>query len=154
MDSHMTIAAHVLGMVAIIERDEERPATSEELARSVGTNPVVVRRVLGKLQRAGLVTNKRGAGGGTRLATPTAAINLRLVYEAVRDADATLLRRHSGVGDACDVAPTIKVYLDELYADAELALLERLEQVSMDEMFAEIQRRLGESQGYDGIGAP
>ena len=116
--------------------------TSDELAKSIGTSPVVVRRVLAKLGRAGLVSSKRGAGGGSRLAMEPADINLRMVYEAVREPDATLLRRHDGVGDECAVAPAIKDYLDELYSEAERALLERLEQVAMTEMFEEVRARM------------
>lgn len=144
MNSQLTLAAHILGMLAFIERAEARLVTSEELAASIGTNPVVVRRVLGHLRRAGLVTSKRGAGGGSALAQPANRVTLRDAYEAVSQGEATeLLPRHPGeLGVTCHVAPVLAQVLDELYADAERALLERLESVDIDSFSREVVRRL------------
>ena len=62
--ARFSVALHVLAHLA----DAEEPQTSEHLAECVGTNPVVVRRTLGGLREAGLVTSTRGTGGGWALA--------------------------------------------------------------------------------------
>jgi Rrf2 family protein len=142
MSRQLNVAAHILGMLAFLER-ERRPVTSDELAKSIGTHAVVVRRVLAQLQAAGLVESRRGAGGGTVLARDPRTISLRDAYEAVHAEDAGVLERHGEhVNRACNVGPVIAEYLDGVYRDAEEELLARLGQVSIDEMSRQIVDRL------------
>lgn len=142
MNSRLTVAAHVLGLIAFLEREEGRGATSDELAESVGTNAVVIRRVLGQLKHAGIVDSRRGAGGGSVLARAPESITLRTVYEAVQEDGAELLGRHAnGVGADCPVAPVIAEYLDELYLDAEEALKRTLARVTIDTMSRDVMAR-------------
>ncbi|WP_309668865.1 Rrf2 family transcriptional regulator [Gemmatimonas sp.] len=143
MNSRLTVAAHVLGIIAFTEREQQRATTSDELASSVGTNPVVVRRVLSQLKQAGLVDSRRGVGGGSILARDPREITMRMVYEAVEERDCALIGRHAGcVGENCQVAPVIAEYLDELYADAEEALLRTLSTVTVDSMSRAVMDRV------------
>ena len=143
MNSRLTVAAHVLGIIAHLEREEGRGATSEELAESVGTNAVVIRRVLGQLKAAGLVHSRRGAGGGSVLGRDPREITLRAVYEAVQEEGCGLIGRHAGaLGEHCPVAPVIAHYLDELYVEAEEALKRTLASVTVDAMSREVMARV------------
>lgn len=143
MNSRLTVAAHVLGIIAYVEREQQRATTSDELASSVGTNPVVVRRVLSQLKHAGLIDSRRGVGGGSILARDPREITMRMVYEAVEERDGELIGRHAGcVGANCQVAPVIAEYLDELYADAEEALLRSLATVTVDTMSRAVMDRV------------
>ena len=130
-------------MLARVEREGGCcSVTSEQLAMSIGTNPVVVRRVLSALKAAGLVESKRGVGGGSVLARDARKITLRDVYEAVeRDEDDIIGRHPSGPGN-CAVGKLIAEYLDEVYGDAEEALRRRLAHVTIDEMTHAVARRL------------
>ena len=150
MDSQLTIALHILGFLA--SRDGEA-LTSEVLARTYGTSPVVLRRVLAKLQRAGLVETRRGVGGGSVLAREATSINLRDAYEAVVG-EPRMLRRHPGgrhtggrhtggrhTGDravaetsSSVVAPILARFVNGVFAEAEQALLAKLEAVTVAEM--------------------
>src|SRR4051794_5473124 len=67
-NSRLTIAAHALAWLELARRRGREVLTSEEVAASVNTNTVIVRRSLGDLQRAGLVTARRGNGAGFSLA--------------------------------------------------------------------------------------
>jgi Rrf2 family protein len=78
--SRFTVAVHVL---TLLTHEEGRALTSEYIAGSVNTNPVVIRRILGLLGRAGLVSTTEGVGGGTALARPAGRITLGDVYRAV-----------------------------------------------------------------------
>ena len=60
--------------------------TSDQIAFSIGTNAVVVRRILGELSRAGLVHSQVGKAGGTQMARSPEHIDLYEVYRAVDDA--------------------------------------------------------------------
>lgn len=142
------MASHVLGLIAFLEREHGRGATSDELAESVGTNAVVIRRILGQLKCAGLIDSRRGVGGGSVLCRDPREITLRTVYEAVEDGDCSLIGRHaSGVGEHCPVAPTIAAYLDELYVEAEEALKRTLATVTVDSMSREVMSRVRACQG-------
>ena len=148
MNSRLTVASHVLGLIAYLEREEGRGATSDELAESVGTNAVVIRRVLGQLKNVGIVDSRRGAGGGSVLARDPKELTLRAVYEAVQDQGGEIIGRHAnGVGEDCPVAPVIAEYLDELYMDAEEALKRTLAQVTVDSMSKEVMARVRQRMG-------
>ncbi|MBW4030723.1 MAG: Rrf2 family transcriptional regulator [Acidobacteria bacterium] len=78
------VAVHLLTLLT------ESPATlvdSRELAVSPATNPVQVRRVLGRLRDEGLVSSRSGRRGGWTLARPAAQINLGEVWRAVNGGD-------------------------------------------------------------------
>lgn len=142
MTSRFAMSAHVLGLLAWHQQQGSAPVTSEELARSVNTNPVVIRRVLGELRRAGLVETRRGAGGGTVLARPAEQITLRDAYEAVAE-DARLLKCAPGTADtACGLGLHLHAWLIEVFGDAEEALKARLDQTSVADMAAEVAGRL------------
>lgn len=119
MTSRLTHALHVVGMLAQSERVGAPWTTSADLARSMATNAVVVKRLLGDLGRAGLVETKRGRGGGARLARPAASISLADVFDAVREGETLLALYPSGPSPTCEVAPHIERYVQALYADAE-----------------------------------
>ena len=121
-NSRLSLALHALGHLA---RDMDRSRTSEEIARHNDTNPVVVRRVLGHLRKAGIVESRKGAGGGWRLVRAPEAVTLADVYAALGE---SLLN-----GDADDRAKTrcgieaeLQSRVDAALEDAERRLLERL----------------------------
>ncbi len=88
-NTRFSVALHVLAFLAW--KDES--LKSSRIARSVGTNPVVIRRLLGRLGDAGLVTSQRGPLGGTQLARSPAEISLLDVFRAAGDRN--LLLRHA-----------------------------------------------------------
>lgn len=59
--TRFTIALHILTLLA---SNRAQPLTSEYIARSVNTNPVVIRRLLGLLRKRGLVSSQPGNRGG------------------------------------------------------------------------------------------
>lgn len=128
MNSELTIGLHILGFLCAREGD---PLTSDVLAETYGTSPVVVRRVISKLNQAKLIESKRGVGGGSVLARDPKKINLREVYVAIFD-EPTILPRHPG--EESNVAQVLSGFINELYANAEEALLQELESVTISEM--------------------
>ena len=82
-NSRMTIAVHALAWMALAQRQGHAVLTSDQVAASVNTNPVIIRRCLGDLRRAGLVHVRHGAGAGWGLAWPPEQITLLAVHDAV-----------------------------------------------------------------------
>ena len=61
ISSRFTIGTHVLIMIAL--QGEKTKVTSDFLAGSVGVNPVIIRKTLSQLKKAGLIHVARGTGG-------------------------------------------------------------------------------------------
>jgi Rrf2 family protein len=121
------MAVHVLAVLAYKEGDR---VTSDALAGSVNTNPVVIRRLLLSLQRAKLVETRKGAGSGSRLSRSPGRINLGEIYRAVEDSEsfASPSRRPSA---ACPVGHCIRGTLAVIFASAQAALEQNLEKTSL-----------------------
>lgn len=139
MTSEFTIGLHVLGFLTA---RGGQPLTSELLARTYGTSPVVLRRVLSKLRKAGLIATRRGVGGGSVLARPASEISLLDAYSALTDSP-VLLPRHPG--EHAGPAKVLAAYINGIYADAEAALLQRLASVSVEQMDEEVRPAICEA---------
>ncbi|VEP17415.1 Rrf2 family protein [Hyella patelloides LEGE 07179] len=138
MNSRFAVAVHIL---AYLEYVQGRPATSEEIATSVNTNPVVVRRLLSILRQAGLTKTQFGVGGGAFLARPGSKIALLDVYEATEEnADLFSLNRLNPRTD-CDVGAHLQVTLEKIFGEAEQALKQALEKVTIEEVLREAQAK-------------
>lgn len=91
--SRFSVAIHILSGLYIFDTFRTKGlmptdmcvTTSRKIAESVNTNPVVIRRLLGQLRKAGLVESHAGAQGGFSLARPAAKITLCDVYHAVEE---------------------------------------------------------------------
>ncbi|MEZ6018063.1 MAG: Rrf2 family transcriptional regulator [Planctomycetota bacterium] len=132
-NTRFAVAVHVL--VALAYR-AEAGATSEELARSVTTNAVVVRRILGLLVRAGLVEGRGGRSGGYSLALAPARITLEQVFQVV-EPEGVLALHENPTNRACVVSCHIKGQLGAIFADAHHALAARLRRTSIADLVAE-----------------
>ena len=147
----MTTAVHVLTWIAFDRRGTDKEvATSQRIASSVNTNPVVVRRILGELRDAGLVRAVRGRGGGWVLTRDPAEITLLDVYKAL--GSEPIFGMHAAPPDAeCYVGHGIVSTLGEVYDEA----ARKMEQVLAGTSIREMLRRsladfpeLWESQGF------
>jgi Rrf2 family protein len=99
--------------------------TSTEIADSLASNPVLVRRILGSLRDAGLVWSTEGRGGGWSLARAPREITLYDAYTAV-EAGPILSRHAHPPSDACEVGRHMQNLLETEFQDAERAMEERL----------------------------
>ncbi|GAA4607806.1 Rrf2 family transcriptional regulator [Actinoplanes octamycinicus] len=113
----MTIAAHALAWLELARRRGKPWLTSDEVAASVNTNPVILRRSLGDLRKAGLVKARRGAGAGFALARPAEEITMFDVWAAV-DREPLLALHHSEPNRECPVGRGIQPVLTDVYDDA------------------------------------
>ncbi|QSQ14769.1 Rrf2 family transcriptional regulator [Myxococcus landrumensis] len=138
MNSRFTMAAHIVAMLSKCACSDSGPLTSEAMARSIQTNPVVVRRLLGDLARAGLVETKRGARGGVTLAKRCDEITLRDIYEAVEEGGELFGRHPVGPAPDCDIGPCVAQYLEGVFGRAEAALKQSLERTTVAQMSSDL----------------
>lgn len=92
------VAVHVL---TLLGTEPDGIISSVDMAASTNANPVYVRRVLGPLRRAGLVTSCVGVHGGWRLARRAEEITLGDVWRATHGAE-PILELHAA-NPACGV---------------------------------------------------
>lgn len=118
---------------------EGEAVSSDWIAGSVGTNPVVIRRSLARLEQAGLVRGRKGPRGGYRLARPAASITLGDVYRATRD-DGPLALHTGEPNPRCPVGRCIGGVLESIYTAAEGAMEARLDAITIEELRRRLQQ--------------
>lgn len=106
-------AVHILTLLAIKKGE---CCSSEFIAKSVGTNAVVVRRIIGLLQGAGFVTCQFGSHGGAMLAVEPDQITLREIYDAVEEQSVFCMHDPH---PKCPVACCVKDDVNKLIQGAE-----------------------------------
>ena len=137
ISSRFSVAVHVLSLLALPEQDGV-PLTSERMAGSVNTNPVVIRRILGQLKKAGLV-EVRPASGGTFLTRQPATITLLEVYRAVEVVEeGQLFSVHDKPNPACLVGRHIQSALDDTLQRAQTALERVLAHTTLQQVTTDI----------------
>lgn len=132
-NSRLTIAAHALAWIGLYQRRGHDVATSEQIATSINTNPVVIRRLLSELRRRGLVESRRGAGAGWTLSRDLKAITLLDVYEAVEPGPVFALHRSTPDAE-CVVGRGIGPALASVYGEIETALREELARTTLEDI--------------------
>ncbi len=136
--TRFAVAIHILLLLAHSGADGK--ATSEVLARSVNTNPVVVRRITGLLARAGLVRVRRGPGGA-ELARPPAEISLGDVWRAMKAGGARpLLPLHASPAQHCPVGREVHSLLGRAFEAAEDAMEQALGRTTLESLVRGLAR--------------
>ena len=126
--TRFAVAVHILLLLAT---EPAGQATSGRIAESVGTNPVVIRRLAGQLARAGLVRIRRGPGGA-ELARPAETITLAEVWAAMRRPGLPLLPTHRGPQRGADpLGQAVPGLLRGVLDEAEQAMERRLAEVTL-----------------------
>lgn len=136
-DSRLSGVLHILLHMAEVNT----PLTSEQLAKAMQTNPVVVRRILAGLRDAGFVHSEKGHGGGWTIARDLASITMRDVYDAIgRPALMAMGNRTEAPG--CLVEQAVNAALDSSFRDAEALLLGRFGEVTLAALATDFHARM------------
>ncbi len=133
MNSRFSLAVHILSLLA--QQPEDR-LTSEFLAMSIGTNAVVIRRLMAYLRKADLVTSKGAAGGGWMLARPAAKISLAMVRVALEEEVALRMHKNRPHPD-CSVGQGLNDALGLVYGHVDTVIDEALGQMSVADVLAD-----------------
>ena len=109
--------------------------TSEDVARKLNTNPVVIRRVFSLLQHAELVESQKGPNGGSRLARPAKEITLSDIHRALNSGD--LLHSASFSGTQSKVSSA----LQQIFADVSRAVEKELDRTTLSQLVKKITKK-------------
>lgn len=126
-NSQFSMAVHILTLLAA-SGDEN--VKSDDIADSVNTNPVVIRRLLSQMNNAGLVASQTGAFGGTRLARAPEEISLCEIYKSVSCGEVFALHGRSPNQD-CPVGRNIEAVLCRLQKEIDKAVGDKLGQYTL-----------------------
>lgn len=130
-----SVAVHCL--IFIHEAKGIAKVTSNLLAESTGSNPVVIRNILSALKKAGLITVPRGTGGAQLCADPS-QITLYQIYSALEpDGVTSIIGIHPCQGRPCPVAQNIRKVLEPPYHKIEDAVKHAMEEITLQSMIDE-----------------
>ncbi|MBN2980801.1 MULTISPECIES: Rrf2 family transcriptional regulator [Cohnella] len=138
ISSRFSVAAHIL---SLLDMFKDQRLTSDSIADSVNTNPVVIRRIMGMLNKAGLVHTSAGVAGA-RLAREMSEITLLDVYRAVQGEQEALFSMHENPNPACPVGRNIQGALETTFGRAQLAMENELAKVTMADISLDIAQRI------------
>lgn len=128
-NSRLSLALHTLSHMA---GDPDRVRTSRDIAEHAGTNPVVVRRVLGRLREAGLLISEKGHAGGWRLARVPQDITLADVYLALDER--LVASDETDHAPECSVEHALHKRVSGVLNDIEQSLVQKLGETSISEV--------------------
>lgn len=128
ISSRFTMAIH---MFVCMDAFSDQKMTSDFMAASIGTNPVIIRKLLQQLKAAGLVEVSRGTGGVT-ITRPLDKITFLDIYKAVECApDEQLFHFHDNPNPKCPVGKNIHRVLDDRLLQVQRAMEEKLSEMTL-----------------------
>jgi Rrf2 family protein len=131
-NTQFALGVHLLTLLAGSAPDS---LSSDEMAGSANSNPVHVRRVLGGLREAGLVTSRPGVGGGWQLAADPATTTLADLWRVVHGAGDVLGLRSAH--PECPVGRSIQASLAAIDRQAAAAVEAQLGTTTIAQLVSE-----------------
>ena len=129
ISSRFTIALHIFTCVDVFK--DGYKVTSDFLAGSINTNPVVKRKLLTQQINAGLSTGARGTGG-VKPTRPLSEITFYDVYQAIEPVEnGDLFRFHESPNPECLVGRNIHALLDDKLKAIQSAMEEEMRKYTL-----------------------
>ncbi|MET1755702.1 Rrf2 family transcriptional regulator [Novosphingobium sp. RD2P27] len=128
-DSRLSRMLHVLLHMARYDG----PMTSDEIARMLSTNAVVVRRTMAGLREAGYVRSEKGHGGGWVIVADLEVVSLLDIHRAVGGPRLFTIGNEHPNAD-CAVERVVNEALESALNEAEAMLVSRLGTLSLAEL--------------------
>ena len=132
-NSQFTVMVHILTVLAATPV----PVSSAAIADSVNTNPVTIRKAIGKLRVAGLVETIPGSKGGAVLSKSPKQISLTDVFEIVKE---DCLGEHANPPNPnCPVGGNIQKVMRNIHKELDDLITETLAKKSINDIWEEIK---------------
>lgn len=130
-------------MFACIDTFKDQKMTSNFMAGSIGTNPVIIRKLLQQLKAAGLVEVSRGTGG-VMITRPLSEITFLDVYRAVEcTPNENLFHFHENPNPQCPVGRNIHRVLDGRLQEVQQAMEQKLSEMTLADVKGDVARYIG-----------
>lgn len=133
--NRFAVAVHIM---TLLETNKTVRLTSDYIAGSVNTNPVVIRRIIGLLSKAGLLTTSAGVAGAV-ITRPASEITLFEIYNAVHNnGQDELFAIHEKPNPACSVGRHIQSSLETAFNEAQKAMEHKLADITLEQITQDV----------------
>lgn len=119
INTRLSVAIHILALISINPK-----MSSDQIADSVTTNPVVIRRISSDLKKAGLISSRAGVSGSSLTRDPD-KITLLDIYKAIH-IERELFSIHNKPNPNCPVGKKIQKTLDITFNSVQTAMEDEL----------------------------
>lgn len=127
LSTRFAVSVHIL---SVLYYSKDYACDSEFIAGSVNTNPVVIRRLVTALKKAGLVEVTPGVKG-IKLKKQPSEISLYEIYNAVENPNSMLFGLHDNTNPACPVGRNINAVLRSEMEIMQNKLMDSMRELSM-----------------------
>jgi Rrf2 family protein len=134
INQQFAFAVHILAVLAY----SWKVIDSGTVAASVNTNPVVVRRLLLGLRRAGLIDTCSGKHGGAKLSKNPDRISLLDIYDAVEPRPVIAVSQRNAFRK-CPVSCNMKHIMGHVSEGAERAMRAHLRGITLGQLLRKIR---------------
>lgn len=144
ISTKFTIAVHILTAVEYFSGSYK--VTSDFLAGSIGSNPVIIRNIMSQLREAGIIHIRRGPGGITLDRSPE-QITFLDIYKAVEtNSGDELFRFHENPNPACPVGRNIHQAMDVALQHIQQQFENELSNHNLAEVYDRTEKRIEEEK--------
>ncbi|MCG7378712.1 Rrf2 family transcriptional regulator [Paenibacillus sp. ACRSA] len=138
INTRFSVGIHIL---AFLEINTGSSTSSENIAKSVNTNPAVIRKIMGMLKKADLIHVRPGIAGAS-LTRSISEITLFDICEAVNtEKDRELFNMHKNPDPDCNVGKYIEDTLEPIFGTAQRALEKTLQNVTIADIINDISNQ-------------
>ena len=146
-DTRFSSALHLLVLVS----EAEKPMSSEQMAKSMGTNASYVRKLSGSLRNAGIVQSRKGSAG-LRLVPDPSELTLLDVYLAACETDhVELFEVHHNPSDQCIVGRHIAPVLGDMFGELEEEAARELRSRTLADCIAALRAHAAQANDLEGV---
>ncbi|MGA9519609.1 MAG: Rrf2 family transcriptional regulator [Trichococcus sp.] len=137
MDTKFSVAIHILVMIT----ESERSLSSQALAISVGTNASYIRKVIGLLKKAELISSQQGKGGYKLTKAPN-QISLLDIYYATQEINrVNLFQMHQNPNETCPVGQHIEGALTSIFSEVEIHLANEMSSQTLEDVISNLYKQ-------------
>ena len=136
--SKLSMAIHTI--LYIRQNESAFKVTSKMIAESVNVNPVIIRRLVGDLKKAGII-EVDSKYGGAHIAKDLKDVTMWDVFVAVEDESKAMFGFHEKPSNTCPVGKNIHAILDDKYEDVQKSFKKKLNGITLADLYRELKSK-------------
>lgn len=140
--ARLATSAHIL--LAIYHFENKEKVTSTFLANSIQTNPVIVRNLLGKLQKAELVKVEAGVGGAHLTKAPQ-ELTFWDIFQAIEDKNKPIFKANDDTNPNCPVGRVVNSVLQPRIDEVQENFKASLENITLASLITDMDNKIAQN---------